>query len=76
MGGLSWIPDNRLDNSNQKNHKETKESHPVPKSLAPPSSVSGPCRLNKMAPAETLREDNQAAHTRESWQPVSQPPVD
>jgi hypothetical protein len=29
-----------------------------------------------MAPAETLREDNQAAHTRESRQPVSQPPVD
>ena len=29
-----------------------------------------------MAPAETLREDNQAAHTRESRQPVSRPPVD
>jgi hypothetical protein len=28
-----------------------------------------------MEPAETLREDNQAAHTRESRQPVSQPPV-
>jgi hypothetical protein len=27
------------------------------------------------APAETLREDNQAAHTRESRQPVSQPPA-
>jgi hypothetical protein len=27
-------------------------------------------------PAETLREDNQAAQTRESRQPVSQPPVD
>jgi hypothetical protein len=29
-----------------------------------------------MEPAETLRKDNQAAHTRESRQPVSQPPVD
>jgi hypothetical protein len=27
-------------------------------------------------PAETLREDNQAAQTRASRQPVSQPPVD
>ena len=27
-------------------------------------------------PAETLREDNQATKTRESRQPVSQPPVD
>jgi hypothetical protein len=27
-------------------------------------------------PAETLREDNQATQTRESRQPVSQPPVD
>jgi hypothetical protein len=27
-----------------------------------------------MEPAETLRKDNQAAHTRESRQPVSQPP--
>ena len=30
----------------------------------------------RTAPAETLREDNQAAHTRESRQPVPQPPVD
>jgi hypothetical protein len=34
------------------------------------------CSWAPAAPAETLREDNQAAHTRESRQPVSQPPVD
>jgi hypothetical protein len=33
-------------------------------------------RFFQFKAAETLREDNQAAHTRESRQPVSQPPVD
>ena len=40
------------------------------------TTAARPLVLQVPEPAETLREDNQAAQTRESRQPVSQPPVD
>jgi hypothetical protein len=49
---------------------------PTPLTGSLPRGFTTAARPLAPEPAENLREDTQAAKTRESRQPVSQPPVD
>ena len=61
---VSYVPDgDNSDRTNSAHRKSARGTTTAARPLVP-------------EPAETLREDNRAAQTRESRQPVSQPPVD